>query len=104
MAGSWGFAGLHPSNKALVLNPQRGCVCFVHFSLRKRRNRVAVEISFPTSCQGSRSGNPGLELANAFSVSEPRAAHHRLWAGHLSHFLDFTYDSPRSLSHVVLIR
>ena len=23
---------------------------------------------------------------------------------HLSHFLDFTYDSPRSLNHVVLIR
>ena len=41
--------------------PQRGCVSFVHFSLRKRRNRVAVEISFLTSSQGSRSGNPGLE-------------------------------------------
>jgi len=33
----------------------------VHFFLRKRRNRVAVEISFLTSSQGSRSGNPGLE-------------------------------------------
>jgi hypothetical protein len=33
----------------------------VHFSLRKRRNRVAVEISFLTISQGSRSGNPGLK-------------------------------------------
>jgi hypothetical protein len=45
----------------LALNRKRGCLCFVHFSLRKRRNRVAVEISFLTSSQGSRSGNPGLE-------------------------------------------
>jgi len=28
---------------------------------RSRRNRVAVEISFLTSSQGSRTGNPGLE-------------------------------------------
>jgi hypothetical protein len=45
----------------LVLNRKRGCVGFVPFSLRKRCNRVAVEISFLTSSQGSRSGNPGLE-------------------------------------------
>jgi len=41
--------------------PQRGYVWFVHFFRRKRRNRVAVEISFLTSSQGSRGGNPGLE-------------------------------------------
>jgi hypothetical protein len=45
----------------LIANRKRGCVCFVHFSLGKRHNRVAVEISFLTSSQGSRSGNPGLE-------------------------------------------
>jgi hypothetical protein len=33
----------------------------LHFSLRTRRNRVAVDFSFLTSSQGSRSGNPGLE-------------------------------------------
>ena len=32
---------------------------FVHFSLRKRRNRVAVEISFLTSSQGSRTATLG---------------------------------------------
>ena len=31
------------------------------FLSEKRRNRVAVEKSFLTSSQGSRSGNPGLE-------------------------------------------
>ena len=44
----------------LVLN-RNAVASAVHFFLRKRRNRVAVEISFPTSSQGSRSGNPGLE-------------------------------------------
>src|SRR2546426_3001888 len=38
-----------------------------HFFCRvkKRRNRVAVEISKPLPTQGSRSGNPGLEAVTA---------------------------------------
>ena len=47
------------SDLALNRNAVASALC-ISF-LRKRRNRVAVEISFLTSSQGSRSGNPGLE-------------------------------------------
>jgi len=40
-----------------------------HCLLRKRRNRVAVEILL-TGTQGSRSGNPGLKVVAPLGINE----------------------------------
>jgi hypothetical protein len=50
-------------------------------------------------------GDPGVSLRFTPGFMLPAAPRTLIvFNGCLSHFLDFTYDSPRSLNHIVLIR
>jgi len=91
----------------LLLN-RKAVASALCISLIKRHNRVAVEISFLTSSQGSRSGNPGLE-------ADAPLGHHKavdpLWLTYIAtlfhrsiviseEFLGQRDDDARRASHV----